>query len=302
MLRPGVKLGLLFSLVSILSYSSPATPQAPLSADPAAQQPTASTSQGNTLTHHAAPNRHSKKKTEPEVVQAPPPPPPPTPEQLPPAQPNVSYQNGQLTIQSDNSTLAQILRSVQAKTGASVEIPGSANNERVVAQLGPGLPRDVINSLLNGSKFDYIILGVSDKPGAVQKVILTPRQNANPTPANSAQAGPPPSGTPMQEEAQPEDDNSYVSEPPQDENTAEQNVQPQPSFIPAQPMQPGQQPNGTAPVVPTVGPQPGVQGPQGVKTPEQLLQELQRMQQQQQQYQQQLNPANQQPAEQPQPQ
>ena len=36
-----------------------------------------------------------------------------------------------------------------------------------LAQLGPGLPRDVLNTLLNGSKFDYVILGVTGKPGAV---------------------------------------------------------------------------------------------------------------------------------------
>ncbi len=45
-----------------------------------------------------------------------------------------------------------------------------------LAQLGPGLPRDVLNNLLNGSKFDYVILGVTGDPGAVEKVILTPRQ------------------------------------------------------------------------------------------------------------------------------
>ena len=66
---------------------------------------------------------------------------------------------GQLTIESKNATLAQVLRSVQAKTGASFEIPASANSDRVVAQLGPGQPKDVLAALLNGSKFNYIILG-----------------------------------------------------------------------------------------------------------------------------------------------
>ena len=294
MLRPGVKLGLTFCFCFSMSYAPCAAAQAPASS--AVPQGAATTSQPSKPAAHRHTGKSAKKKQpEPEVVQTPPP--PPTPEQLPPAQPNVSYQNGQLTIQSDNSTLAQILRSVQAKTGGSFEIPGSANNDRVVAQLGPGPARDVLNSLLNGSKYDYIILGISGKPGAVQKVILTQRPSASTTPVNSAQAAPP-SGMQSPAEVQPEDDNSYVPEPPPEENTAEQNGQP--SFVPGQPMQPGGLPNGNAPVVAPGTFQPGQAGQQGVKTPEQLLQELQRMQQQQQQYQQQLNPANQPPGEQPQ--
>ena len=124
--------------------------------------------------HHSA--RRAKTPTpEQQAVQAPPP--PPTPEQMAPVAPNVSYQAGQLTIQSNNATLAQVLRSVQAKTGASFDIPASANSDRVVAQLGPGQPRDVLATLLNGSKFNYIILGSPNQPGSVQKLILTPRQN-----------------------------------------------------------------------------------------------------------------------------
>ena len=99
--------------------------------------------------------------------------PPPTLEQTPPTPPQVTYNDGQLTIIAQNATLSQVLRSVQSQTGASVEMPAGASNERVVGQLGPGQPRDVLNALLNGSKFNYIILGVTGNPGAVQKVILT---------------------------------------------------------------------------------------------------------------------------------
>src|SRR5271169_6997339 len=46
------------------------------------------------------------------------------------------------------------------------------SSDLVVASLGPGKPRDVLASLLNGSKFNYVILGEANNPGSVQKVIL----------------------------------------------------------------------------------------------------------------------------------
>jgi hypothetical protein len=239
---------------------------------------------GKSGQHYSA-KRSSAKTQQPEVVQ--PPPPPPTPEQMAPVAPEVLYQGGQLTIKSQNATLAQVLRSVQAKTGGSFEIPGSANSDRVVAQLGPGPPRDVLAKLLDGSKFNYIILGSPTQPGAVQKLILTPRQNSPTT--NTAQNRP----VQPQTQEQPEDEYTPPEPTPVEDNSANE-AQPaggpyRPGgFVPNQPPQNGefsqQQP-------PTDNPQPQ----QGAKTPEQLLQELQRMQQQQQQYQQQLNPANQNP-------
>ena len=83
------------------------------------------------------------------VAETPTPPPAPlTPEQMPPTPPHVVYQNGLLTIDAKNSTLSQVLRSVQAQTGASIEMPSSASNDRVMMQLGPGRPRDVLNTLV----------------------------------------------------------------------------------------------------------------------------------------------------------
>ncbi len=203
-------------LITGWAWAQTPTPAQP----PVAQTHAASASSAAKPTnkqHSPAKKGKTKPAEQPEVVQAPPP--PPTPEQMPPAQPRVSYQNGQLSIESQNSTLGQVLRSVQAKTGGSFEIPGAANNERVVAQLGPGRPRDVLASLLNGSKFDYIILGVSDEPGAVQKLILTVRKNPASTPANAAQNVPP---VQPQDEVQPEDEN--IPEPVENTPAEVQNV------------------------------------------------------------------------------
>src|ERR1017187_5144977 len=72
-------------------------------------------------------------------------------DQLPAAPPKVSYQNGLLTIAAQNATLDEILREVRKSTGASIAIPPGGASGRVVAQLGPGAPRDVLALLLNGT-------------------------------------------------------------------------------------------------------------------------------------------------------
>ena len=228
---------------------------------------------------NAVPVRKPKRHTQapaPVVEVAQTPAPPPTLEQQAPAAPQVTYRDGQLTINSTNATLSQVLRSVQTQTGATIDIPPGAGSERVVANLGPGKPQAVLASLLNGSKFNYVILGESSNPGAVQKVILLSKSvssgsSGGGTPSVTAQNNfrtPPPVAV-----EQPEDE--YPQNEPEPENPS--------PLVPGQPGMPGAE-----------NLQPDVIQP-GNRTPEQMLQELQRMQQQQQQMQQQLNPANQQP-------
>jgi len=115
-------------------------------------------------------------------------------DQLPPTPAKVSYQDGLLTISAQNSTLGEILRDVRKLTGASIEVPQNAN-ERVVAHLGPGAPRDVLALLLNGSAFDYVMLGSSSDPMAVSSVILmakpsSPGETQTQTAANLNQHNP----------------------------------------------------------------------------------------------------------------
>jgi guanyl-specific ribonuclease Sa len=282
MLRLGKSLGCaVLAAAWLMMPTAQASAQAPTPQATMPQAPTSSHPSAPALSPNAPP-RH--KKASP-VAEAPstPPPPPPTLEQSTPTPPRVSFQNGQLTIDATNSTLSQVLRAVQSRTGASIDIPAGAGNERVVAQLGPGQPRDVLNTLLNGSKFDYVILGVTGgNPGAVQKVILTPRQGGATITAQS--------NTPRQPV---QEDESQVDESPPVADTAENEYQ--------NPDQPPPPPGGFRhPMMPPGGQvNPGAEfgnGDQnGPKTPEQLMQQMQQQQQQQQQYQQQLNPANQNP-------
>jgi hypothetical protein len=124
-------------------------------------------------------------------------------------------------------------------------------------------------------------MGVAGNPGAVQKVILTPRSNV---PVATAQNNPSPQPEESQEEA--------VENDPETEPTP---IPPggfhRPGGLPVQP--PNQ--NGFNPGQNTFPPEQQGDNNNGGKTPEQLMQELQQMQQQQQQLQEQLNPANRSP-------
>jgi hypothetical protein len=108
---------------------------------------------------------------------------------MPAAAPKVTYQNGLLTIVAQNSTLADILREVHKLTGASTDVPPNAT-ERVVARLGPGEPRDVLASLLNGTAFNYVMAGSASNPTGVASLVLTQKTvagAATATPANPYQ-------------------------------------------------------------------------------------------------------------------
>ena len=219
---------------------------------------------------------------------------PARPEQMPPTAPQVTYENGQLSIVAQNSTLSSILAAVKARTGAQLEMPADTVNDRVAVKLGPGNPRDMLASLLEGSRFDYIVLGSATDPTAVAQVILTPHRGGAAAPAVAgAGQSPPPGGAAMSRPgpagpfrgvvARPElnadEDEPPAAEvqpalPPPAESAAPAAVMPPGTFAPNM-----QGTQGAEPAPPAV---PGQPNPNLPKTPEQLLQELQRMQQQQQ--------------------
>jgi len=206
-----------------------------------------------------------------------PPPPPPTPEQGPSSPPEVSYQAGQLLIVARNSTMGDVLNAVKQKTGAAVEMPASSS-ERVVGKFGPGAPRDVMAQLLNGSHYDYVLLGSPADPGALKKVVLMARVSGpQPNPSQQAQQQMPPGhANPGFQNPAYQQNLQAVPEVDNDQPVEEANPD---TSQDVQPPEEEQQP--TADQAPADQPQPGQQPM--VKTPEQLLRELQQQQQQQQQ-------------------
>jgi hypothetical protein len=205
-----------------------------------------------------------KKQAKPVAVQPAPPPVVLTPEQMPAQQPQVIYSGEQLTITAPNSTLGDVLRGVRRMTGATLEIPGNAT-ERVVGKFGPGSPRDVLASLLNGTHFNYVLLGSATNPNALDRVILTSKSGGEGQPAPTqmaAQQNQPGSSEAGEEPAE----KVFDDGPDAQQNNGDifGNADDQTQSADDQNQQNGQPANN-------------------VRTPEQLLQDLQQRQQQMQQ-------------------
>jgi hypothetical protein len=183
---------------------------------------------------------------------------------LQPVAPQVSYRDGQLTIVAPNSTLGDILRAVRKQTSADIEIPPTAS-ERVVTHIGPGPARDVVAELLNGSKFNYVLLGSPSDASLLTRVVLVAKSGSdNQSPSGAPQANLPGNMAPPPADASADapDADPAAEENPDDSN-ADQNAAADAEQQPAPVDQPG------------------------ARTPQQMLQE---MQQRQLQMQQQLAP------------
>jgi hypothetical protein len=99
----------------------------------------------------------------------------PVSEELPqPTKPvvSVAFANGMLSIHAERATLAQVLFEVQRQTQADIAIPAGAEQEEIIADLGPASARDVLMSLLNGSNYNFIFVGSQER---LERVILTRR-------------------------------------------------------------------------------------------------------------------------------
>lgn len=87
----------------------------------------------------------------------------------------VRFEGGMLSIYATKATLAEVLALVHARTGADIAIPPEAQQEHVIANLGPGPAKDVLASLLNGSHFNFIVVGSDVGGGRLSSVVLIPR-------------------------------------------------------------------------------------------------------------------------------
>ena len=135
----------------------------------------------------------------------------------------VSFRDGLLGIRANKVTLSQVLYAVQQRTGAEVSIASGAEQETVVADIAPAPAPEVLARLLNGSRFNFLILSAPNDPGKLDRVILSTRaegaimalppmevQNANPDDPSAAQSNNPPLPNPA---GQPE-----IKAPPPDNN------------------------------------------------------------------------------------
>jgi hypothetical protein len=101
-----------------------------------------------------------------------------------PAQPalEVSFRDGLLAIKANKATLSEVLFAVQQRTGAQVAIAAGAEQEKVVVDIAPAPAPEVLARLLNGSKFNFLILSAANDPRQLDRVILSPRADSGPMP------------------------------------------------------------------------------------------------------------------------
>ena len=163
---------------------------------------------------------------------------PPTP---PPPRPKVdiAMQDGKLSLTSTKASLAEVLDQLRTQTGAEIVVPPGAESENVAVSLGPAAPREVISQLLNGSRYNFIIVGADNDPNRVQRLILTPKTGGGVVPealppmpdstpvgqVETAQSGSPAPVVPPSIEPQPQGD----SNPPPDPTPQPGDPQPAPN-------------------------------------------------------------------------
>jgi hypothetical protein len=132
---------------------------------------------------------------------------------------DVTFRNGLLGIRASKVTLSEVLFAVQQRTGAEVSIAAGAELEKVVADIAPGPAPEVLARLLNGSKFNFLILSAVDDPAKLDRVILSTRPEGGYTPPPLA-----PVANPVQ------------NNDPQEEEPASMNLQPGNRTLPPAPV------------------------------------------------------------------
>jgi hypothetical protein len=113
----------------------------------------------------------------------------------------VSFSDGLLHVHSDKASMNDVLTEVQRKTGTKMEFPADAAQDEVFADLGPASLRQVLTALLDGSRFNIVMVGSESDPNDVKEVHLTTRVGGASQPTGnfvlpSAAAFVPPEGAP----------------------------------------------------------------------------------------------------------
>jgi hypothetical protein len=136
--------------------------------------------------------------------------PTPTPVPLAPPQPelpkwpvnekadqaSVVWDSHGLRIDATNSSLEQILTDVSTETGAKVE--GLDNDQRIFGSFGPGTAREVLRQLLDGSGYNFLLIGDQGQ-GTPREIVLSTRSSTNSQPGAKS-----PSSTEEDEDEQPQ--------------------------------------------------------------------------------------------------
>ena len=89
--------------------------------------------------------------------------------------PLVTYEDGQLTIIAENSSLSEVMKALRACLGADIDLPTNLTDQHIWVRLGPGPARQVLRDLLDSTEFNYVIQASESDPDGIRSVLLTPK-------------------------------------------------------------------------------------------------------------------------------
>jgi len=146
----------------------------------------------------------------------------------------VTLQDDKLRLVSNKASLAEVLNELRTQLNADIGVPVGADQEIVAVMLGPGTQREVISKLLEGSRYNFIIVGTDADANKVERVILSPKspggvvssvpsseEDATPVaqmqapPQRSVGAPPPPPAPVVDDDSQPQGDSMPPDTTPQ---------------------------------------------------------------------------------------
>jgi hypothetical protein len=83
----------------------------------------------------------------------------------------VQFKDGLLSVQSNGCSLEQVLKAVQQQAGIEIELPPSAAQVPVVANIEPGQPSAVLTAVLSTTRFNYYLIG--GEQNTVARVVVS---------------------------------------------------------------------------------------------------------------------------------
>ena len=110
-----------------------------------------------------------------------------TPSEIAARPATVSLNNGRLTVDANNSDLAQILRYLADISGMTIN--GLTDGPRIFGVYGPGSSRDVLTDLLAGSGYNYIMVGGAADDTPRELLLISRKNNLLPSPPASQRPG-----------------------------------------------------------------------------------------------------------------
>ncbi|MGC9292359.1 MAG: hypothetical protein ACP5EP_06495 [Acidobacteriaceae bacterium] len=174
-----------FSSVEVFSQA-PTTPSSPPQAKTsAAPHPRSARAKARRRKHPRGRRPAPQAAIQTPSVAAPAAPPswPVPPAQQPAVPATIQFQDNQLTIDAKNSSLAQILAEVAHRTG--MKILGLTNDQRVFGQYGPGTVSQILGALLDGSPYNYVLIGGDTKHPPTELLLTSPNATAVPAGAGA---------------------------------------------------------------------------------------------------------------------